>query len=59
MLHIIILKRYISNTKNLKDINIYNNTIYSRFIINNNGNKVLGLPFLQKYYSVVILKIKK
>lgn len=31
---------------------LLNGTIYSRIIFNENGNKVLGLPFLQKYYSI-------
>lgn len=38
---------------------IYNNITYSRIIINNNGNKVLGLPFLQKYYSIYDFQNKK
>lgn len=37
---------------------VFNDTIYSRIIINNN-NKVLGLPFLQKYYSVYDFENKK
>jgi hypothetical protein len=38
---------------------ILNKTIYSRIIINNNDNKVLGLPFLQKYYSIYDFQNKK
>lgn len=38
---------------------ILNNTIYSKIIINNNNNIVLGLPFLQKYYSVYDFENKK
>lgn len=38
---------------------ILNDTIYSKIIINNNNNIVLGLPFLQKYYSVYDFENKK
>lgn len=38
---------------------ILNKIIYSKIIINNNDNKVLGLPFLQKYYSIYDFENKK
>lgn len=36
-----------------------NNTFYSNFIVNNNNNIVLGLPFLRKYYSIYDFDNKK
>lgn len=54
---------YLNNNEfilNPKDYTyILNNTIYSKIIINNNNNIVLGLPFLQVYYSVYDFENKK
>lgn len=54
---------YLNNNEfilNPKDYTyMLNNTIYSRIIINNNNNIVLGLPFLQVYYSVYDFENKK
>lgn len=36
-----------------------NKNIHSKFIINNNNNIVLGLAFLQKYYSIYDFNNKK
>lgn len=38
---------------------ILNNTIHSKISINDNNNVVLGLPFLQKYYSIYDFDNKK
>lgn len=54
---------YLNNDKFILTPNDYtykfNNTFYSNFIVNNNNNIVLGLPFLRKYYSIYDFDNKK
>lgn len=53
------IQNKIFTLKNIDYTFIYNNTCFSKIIYNTNGQNILGLPFLQRYYSIYDFENKR